>query len=200
MSTIHMGTSDKAVVDIAKKAFPNYNGKMFKIYISDQPINCASYWDGGSREYFKFVNLIDLSVSEEVPAQSMFDKQILNIDKVVLPPNIVCVKHSIFRGKDYGLTIIANSNSMSKYLPEKPNLSYNDKIVLHAAKSLKSNYAGISNYRFHQANRYTNISQEDYDNTKTSLIERKLLTATGAISNLGRNAVNDIWNWPKKED
>ena len=63
-----------------------------------------------------------------------------------------------------------------------------DDPVTHATCSLKSSYGGVSNYRFHEARRYTGITAERYEAAKASLIARKLLNKAGAVTVEGQNA------------
>jgi len=106
-----------------------------------------------------------------------------------LPPGIVIVKHSIFCGKDTGITIYANANDLTPMLPEKTELTPHEKTVLEYTKSYKPSYAGIKNFRWHEANRDTKISLNEWETAKTKLIERKLLNKRGAITPAGRNAL-----------
>lgn len=190
-------TNDNTVKKIALRAFPDYKGRTFQLYVSDVPLNCASCWEGGSRTYYKFVRLVDGAVSQEVPAQSMFDKPLIGAEAVTLPEGIVCVEHSIFCGKDMGLRIIVRPENAAGLLPAPVELSLNDKIVLYATAHLKSSYAGDSNIRFHEAQKNTGITQENWDSTRVSLQERRLLDKRGAITADGRNALGSMYNWPK---
>src|SRR5438128_1670670 len=61
---------DALVKRIASAAFPEYKGRQFKIRVATHSLNCASYWDGGSRSYFVFVRLADMKASTQAPAQS----------------------------------------------------------------------------------------------------------------------------------
>lgn len=95
---------DETIAKIVAATFPGYNGKKFRIETRER-VNCASCCDGGSREYFRFYNLATGEVTQELPAQSAFDKRFQWIIDVPLPPGVGCVKHSIFCGKDAGITI-----------------------------------------------------------------------------------------------
>lgn len=64
------------------------------------------------------------------------------------------------------------------------DMSLNDKIVLAAAVGLKS-FA-----RFTEANEVTGITKEQWEATKASLAERKLLNKAGAATDAGRNAIS----------
>jgi hypothetical protein len=106
-----------------------------------------------------------------------------------LPLGIIIVKHSIFMGKDSGITIFANESDLANMLPPKVELSKDEKTVLKYTASYKSSYAGIKNYRWHEANRDLGISLEEWEEAKEKLIEKKMLNKRGAITVSGRNAV-----------
>ena len=42
---------------LARKAFPGYTGRKYKLDNSGRSVNVTSYWDGGSRSYYAAVNL-----------------------------------------------------------------------------------------------------------------------------------------------
>jgi hypothetical protein len=109
---------DAFIRSLVSRAYPSYNGRKFRLDVSDSPINCASYWDGGSRDYFVFANLATGEVSQQLPAQSAFDKPIRGIQDVTLPLGFVCLEHSIFCGKDIGITIHVLPENAAKFLPE----------------------------------------------------------------------------------
>jgi len=96
---------------------PSIVGARFKLEVQSYPLNCASYWSGGSRSYFRFVRLSDGAVSRQMPAQSAFDKPVSGIDSVELPEGIACIEHIIFCGKDLGLRIHVNPANVAKLLP-----------------------------------------------------------------------------------
>lgn len=109
--------ADSTMKAIVKACFPEYTGRKFAIEAQVRPLNVKSYWDGGSRSYYCFYNLTT-GAKGEMPAQSMFDKQITGADSVTLPENVICVQHVIFCGKDLGIRIHVNPANMGKFLPE----------------------------------------------------------------------------------
>jgi hypothetical protein len=181
MQTIYIDKPDDFMVSIARSI--GYSGRKFKLEISDRPINVKSYWSGGSREYYHFVSLSDKK-RVDVPAQSAFDHQIAGADNVTLPAGICCVQHTIFCGKDLGLTFIVRPDNAAPMLPAvSDDLTRNEKIVLAATCSLKS-FARID-----EAKRVTGISLLDYNAAKDQLIASGHLLKNGGISPKGRNAI-----------
>jgi len=196
MERYHLDKPDETVKQIVAAAFPAYRGRRFALAVQDK-INVKSYWDGGSRDYFVFVRLDDLAILT-MPPQSDFDKQIAGAEDAPIPEGFVCVEHSIFCGKDHGITIHASTATLSPLLPDQSGvLSWAEQIVLYATRSLKSSYAGIPDLRRHEAKRETDITDDDYTAAKTSLVVAKYLNAVGAITPKGRNACQGF-SWPIK--
>lgn len=188
---------DAHVRALVSRAFPSYTGKQFKLAISDSPINCASYWDSGNRSYFAFANLATGETSATVPAQSAFDRPVAGLDAVSLPDGFACIEHN-FSGVRQSITIHIRTSNAAKMLPAQVELSRLENIVLAYTRCLKSSYAGIPNYRFHEAHEQTGIKQVEWDLTKASLIDRGLLTKQGALTVAGRNAAKgDLYAFRK---
>lgn len=109
---------DAFIKSLVARAYPSYAGRKFRLQVSENPIDVRSYWDEGSREYFTFANLATGEVSSQVPAQSAFDRKITGADNVELPVGFACVKHSIFCGRDTGITIIVRPENAAKLLSQ----------------------------------------------------------------------------------
>lgn len=186
---MYVNIGDPIVRKIAAAAYPDYRGRKIQVKAADKSINVKSYWDGGSRSYFVFVRLADMNVSKPVPAQHpVFDPQIPNADHVQIPEGVACVAHSIFCGKDLGLTVYVNPANLNQgNLPAPAELTADEKSVLKYSKSLKASYGGVSNYRFHEANRETGITAEAWDAAKASLQAKGYLDKRGAVTIKGRN-------------
>ena len=189
-------TPDAFVKQVANVAFPDYNGRKFKVEIANTPLNMASYWSGGSRDYWSVVKLDEMKVVE-VPQQSAFDRPIDGIERVKLPAGFVAVKHTIFCGKDLGLTFYVPAESSPMFITAPvEDVTEDQKIVLAYTCSRKSSYAGISDYRFHEA-QSKGITRESWNTAKSECIARGWLNKAGAITNDGRNVIAqfDDWRW-----
>jgi hypothetical protein len=125
--------------------------------------------------------------SAEMPQQSAYDAPIRGGDDVKLVPGLVCVEHSIFCGKDTGITIHVHAENAPKYLPAPVDLTEDEKTVIGYTKSCKSSYAGIPNFRFHEATRRTKITLDRWEAAKASCIVKGLLNKAGALTIDGRN-------------
>jgi hypothetical protein len=190
MSTHYISKPDETIGKIVRATFPGYKGKKFKLS-TDVPGRLDSYWDGGSRDYYAFYELStgkQFSVSSNHPFFESHNPRKLDS----LPNGIVLVKHSIFCGKDVGITIYVNPEQLTPLLPPKQEVSEHERIVLKYTSGLKSSYNGISNYRFYAAHRGEGISLNDWDTAKQSLIQKKLLNKAGAITAAGRNALFEL--------
>ena len=185
--TIHIDRND--VPRNLMNAFPGYNGRMFKIRPSESVRLTGLYWDGGSRDEYKAVNL-NTGETSGVEHDHTLPPQFggpSRTPKVEIPEGVVIVKHSIFCGKDMGLTFYVNPVNVTKMLPAPMEISEHEKIVLTYTKSLKSSYSGIKNYRFHEASRAEGITLDEWNTAKESCIQKKLLNKRGAITIKGRN-------------
>jgi hypothetical protein len=189
MPTIHLTGKEPGVAELVRAAFPNYTGRKFRLEVSDHPINLASYWDGGSRDYFVLISLATLR-HVDIPAQSAFDPQVRGLDKVTLPDGVACIEHSIFCGKDSGITIHVSPSNATPLLPTATDeLTREERIVLSSTRSHKASYAGDSNIRFHEAQRVTGITQDSWTAAKASCQAKRLLNAAGALTIDGKNAI-----------
>jgi hypothetical protein len=173
--------------DIVKIAFPSYNGKKFKVDTFSGPMRLDSYWDDGSRDYYAIVNM-KTERSKPIPENgSMQGGKPFRISK--LPAGFAVVRNSIVRGQDMGVTIYVNAENLSKMLPTPDEVSWAEKVVLSATRSLKSSYAGIKDYRFQEALKDTGITKPEWDQAKETLIRKGFLNKSGAITDKGRNAI-----------
>lgn len=187
MTIHHIDRPDETIKKIVNASYPSYRGRKFKLS-TDIPTKLNSYWGGGSKDDYVFYELSTGKVYQVEDNHPFFTpNKARDLDS--LPKGIVIVKHSIFCGKDSGITIFANQEDLVPLLPEKPNITEDERVVLTYTKSLKSSYAGIKNYRFYEANREVGIAEENWNKAKENLISKKLLNKAGAITAVGRNAL-----------
>lgn len=193
---MYINTSE--IKSIAKSAFPNYNGNKYQIKVFT-PMRLDSYWSSGSRDYYSIVNIGNDKMAAVPQNGTPFDANTLQISE--LPYNMVIVQHTISCGKDLGITIYCREDNIKQYLlPLTCEITKNEEIVLIATQSLKSSYAGISNYRFHEAHSVTGISEIDYNTAKVSLQSKGMLNKAGAITDKGRNSAGNKSLWQVKNE
>jgi len=108
--------SKRDVESVTTVAFPEYNGRRFKLEISTNVMLANLHWDGGTKSVFRAVRLSDNAVAEVLTSSAPWNCKI-NGSYVELPEGTVIVEHAVFCGKDMGLRIYVNPNNMTKYLP-----------------------------------------------------------------------------------
>ena len=197
MQTYFIDKPDESIKAIVSKCYPSYRGKKFQLSTSI-PNRLDSYWDGGSKTSYVFFNLADSNVMRVGSNHPMFgaDKP---RELSHLPDGVLIVAHSIFCGKDSGITIYANGIDLKPMLPESSNdLNRYHKIVLAATAGLKASYGGIKNFRFKEARNETGISWDQWESAKSELISKKLLNKAGAITASGRNVIGYARLWDFK--
>jgi len=192
-------TDAPEVQEIAHIAFPDYRGKKFKIDMFTGPMNLISNWDGGSRNSYVIVNMATGKTSE-IPESGTPQSHPGGAKLDKLPQGFAIVKHTIFSGKDLGITIYVNSENMAKLLPQTEEISWSEKVVLTATRSLKSSYGGIPNFRFREANRDTGISEQEWNQAKESLIQKGMLNRAGSITDKGRNSIGNTQLYSLKKE
>lgn len=185
---IHFTDPPPELANIFKVAFPGYKGRTYSLRTADGPVSVRSYWDGGSRTSYRFVRA-DGQVISAPTSHPIFENHIIGVDSVTIPPGIVLVEHSIFCGKDMGLTAVIPSDRIAGYLPPVETVTDLEGIVLAYTSALKNTYGGEKNIRFTRANREHSITAEEWSIAQTALVARKLLRKNGAITPEGRNAV-----------
>jgi hypothetical protein len=193
MNTIHIDPADtdsasQGVVALCRKAFPSYRGRSFAMEVVDGTLDLRSSWQGGSRDYYSFVRLDGQAVSNRLPAQSGFDRPVKGLDSVQLPDGTAVVEHSIFQGRDLGLTLMIGRQNATKMLPSPVTLPDDQLVVLEHTRSLKSTYGGVKNIRYREAHQSTGITVDRWDAAVASLMASKHLRRNKSITPKGRNA------------
>jgi len=192
MPIVHLEATPD-VKAMASKVFPSYRGRKFKLDNSGRAVNVTSYWDGGSRDYYA---MIDLGTDRrlDVPQNgTWFDGGPIAPDGVTVPPGYMLAEHSIFMGKDYGITFYVNPDTAVGFLPTPETLTADEHNVLTSTASWKNTYQGVGNYRFIESRRNTGITADRWEAAKAALIGRKLLNKAGAITVSGRNAIGSSY-------
>ncbi len=184
-----MNIKTPEVKALAFLCFPNFTGKTFKVEpVTPNPITLTSYWEGGSRDYHVIVNL-ETNQTQSIPENGTpytYGGKAFVLP--VLPMNFAIVTYHQGRC-DYILIRMNPGNIRADMLPAPIELTWAEKVVLSATRSYKSSYAGIKNYRFHEAKSYTGILMPEWETAKASLIQKRLLNNAGAITDDGRNAI-----------
>ena len=181
-----------------------YDGKKFKARVCERvtiPMT-AGLWSGGSRDTYSLVEFEtgrEMAASDNMSAPWNPGRKDREIE---LKPGFCVVEHSIFCGRDMGLTFYVHPDNAAKLLPAPvAELSAHEKIVLDATAGLKSSYMGKDRFQMSSENsrfsRYSSTpfaekgvhpTREQWDAAKALLISKGLLNKAGAITVAGRNA------------
>lgn len=161
----------------------NYSGR--KVELVCQPT--ASHnesengeWDDGSMHEWAYMTLPGTGMTLHTELLS----------------DTVCVHHSIFCGKDTGISIHGWPDTIANLLAPDlvltpPMLSWAERVVLSATRTYKANTFGNSNYRENQARRETGITPEQWSVASVALMSKGMLKSNGAITSKGRNAIGN---------
>ena len=186
MDTLYVNLSD---VPQMFRGLHGYKGRTYQVSVAEEVQLLDNAWSGGSRSSYIGVNLV---TGEVLPPQNdeysnPFTGQPGREPIVKLSADRAIVKHSYYCGKDAGITIYLHPDNVTKLIPSEEGVGGDEEIVLACSRSYKNSYGGETNLRFKEGNRQHGITQERWDIAKASLIEKKLLSKNGAVTNAGRN-------------
>ncbi len=183
--TIYLELSDPTVRKLVNVAFPGYTGRRVQCQVRDSVAFYGTQWDGGEKRDYKIVRLADLA-SVPIPEQPYGADSPAHRESMPIPEGCVVVCHN--QGRYEHISIFAPKEVINPLLPAPVSLTDDEKIVLEYTCKLKASYAGISNFRFVEANRTTKISAERWNSAKESLTASGYLDKRGAVTVKGRNA------------
>lgn len=188
---------DEGLKAIRAATFPAYRGRSVCVVAAESLTLHNTQWSGGSRTQYVLISLRPIKAMP-IPSAPFLQHSQMHETPQEIRPGFAIVSHSYFCGKDGGLTIYLHPSEMPKRLKAETDVTDDERIVLYATRSLKSSYAGVKNYRFHEARQNTGITSERWDTAKGALIGRKLLNKAGAITPAGRNASGESFTWPRQ--
>jgi hypothetical protein len=109
--------SKKQIPSMLLKAFPDYNGRKFKIEVR-QNYFMQNYWSEGTRYYCKAVNMVTGEIVDPSwDTQNPF-KQIAH-STIEIPVGVCIVEHVIFCGKCLGLRFYIREENLARLLENK---------------------------------------------------------------------------------
>jgi hypothetical protein len=185
--TVYLDKLEGIAAKIAVSAFPGYKGKRFKIATASCFSPNLNHWEGGTRTYQVLISR--RGERRQVPeCGTMFVGSHGPID---IPPGFLIIEHSIFCGKDMGLTFLIRPDELDTLaLPAPVDLTDDERTVLLYTRSRKSSYAGRDRQQMAWDDG-KRISPETWKVTQDALIAKGLLTKSTAITAKGLNAVSD---------
>jgi len=186
MNITYLDGNEPNVQRLAQAVFPSYRGRKFSFKVADSVALTGTYWDGGSRSSYGGVNLSNFQAASLPQFAPPLHGGPIQTPEVEVRPGMAVVKHSIFCGRDTGITFYVHPSDAPQLLPEPESVTGDEQIVL-AFTHRKNTYGGRSNVRFTEAHRRYGITADRWTAAQEDLKARKLLRANGSITPAGRN-------------
>ena len=192
----------KVIFDVLEIPGEKYRTTKFAFEITDTVQLINTNWSGGTKNDYIAVNL-QTGESKPMIDRRPWPQNQGPLPPAKMPPDWAIAKRSTFRGKNMGVTFYIHPDNAPRTLPspeeEGSGLDKDQQIVLIATRSRKPSYGGISNYRYHEANRITGITPERWNAAKEALIASGHLNKRGAITPKGRNEIGSMDFYHLKE-
>ena len=179
--------------DVPSTILGGYAGKNITVKVVPSvsvPLT-AGRWDGGSKEEYYMRDINSGAGVYLVPGE------------YTLAQGTCIVERSVFMGNDGGLRIYISPADVAKTFPTQDSVVLSDweRMILNYTKSRKSSYMGKT--RFDMAKEdfehgymknppNTFPTQEQWDQTKNTLINQGYLDKRGAITTSGKNLAEYI--------
>ena len=114
MERIKLSRSAREVKELIAQTYPEYKGR--KIFVEKSDIyHMENYWSGGTKRY---AIAIKLATMETMPAPDITTNPYhgeAHVD-IAIPDGFAIVEHTIFCGRDIGISVIVNSNTFPKMI------------------------------------------------------------------------------------
>ena len=114
-----MKLNKSQVRDILKATFPEYRGRTFRIEFTPTVSFYNTNWSGGTRNIYVAVWSDGRTAKFNAPAPWV---NVIEGQTIDMPQNVLIVEHTIFCGKDLGITIYAHPVHLPKWLPRGENV------------------------------------------------------------------------------
>lgn len=187
MTTQHFNLSDdKLLKQVFKAAFPDYNGRRFRVTWDTKTMSLVSYWSSGSRDFYALVNLSTMEVVHVPTCHPVFQKEEAEkwgFYELAMPWVVVC--HHVGRYEYCAVYTSASPPLLdSGEGPEVDVLR-----LLHTTSRYKSSYAGKSDLRKAYMVHTFGYTRKQVDELRAKAIEQGYMTKRNALNNKGKNAV-----------
>lgn len=103
MERVPLSRSTPAVKRLLAATFPEYRGRKIRLAFSTS-VRLENYWDGGTRSYWKAVDLASGETAPPAAATNNPLNRLAHVD-VPIPAGVALVEHVIFCGKDCGIVV-----------------------------------------------------------------------------------------------
>jgi hypothetical protein len=115
MPSTKVSRADKSIKQILAATYPEYKGRKISVSPATR-YQLSDYWSEGSRNYAKAYNLATgTAASPEGAVHTPFNSAAHA--EIRIPVGVLIVEHTIFCGHDCGITIYANPENLTKFLP-----------------------------------------------------------------------------------
>lgn len=187
MQQVHLDPKDPTVQQLAKLAFPDYNGRKFLAYVTDKVTFSGTMWESGRRSQYRLIRIADMQVVDIETAPFLRKSDFHSLPHTI-PDGMIVVEYVQAGMRSYMIFHSPTAN-ITPAIKQDVVLTDDEKTVLIATRSLKASYANIKEFRFTEANQKRGITWERWVAAKSSLMEKKLLNRAGAITIDGRNLI-----------
>ena len=183
----YLDGNEPNVQRLAQAVFPSYRGRKFSFEVADKVALTGTYWDGGSRSSYGGVNLSNFQAASLPQFDPPQHGGPIQTPEVEGRPGMAVVEHSIFCGRDTGITFYVHPSDAPQLLPEPESVTEDEQIVLAFTRSLKNTSGGRSNIRFTEAHRRYGIPADRWTAAQETRKARTLLRKNGSDTPAGRN-------------
>lgn len=115
MLSFKVSKSDKAIRAILSVCYPGWTGRKVSVRVATQ-YQMADYWDGGSRSFVVGYELATGRKAETLGASQIPMNRLAHA-VVSIPAGVALVEHSIFCGRDAGVTVVVRPEDAVRLLP-----------------------------------------------------------------------------------
>lgn len=113
---IKVSKTTPGIKQVIKATYPEWKGR--KVFVREATsYQLSDYWSEGSRNYIK-AHILSTGATCSPDDAALCPFNLAAHATVEIRENVVLVEHSIYCGKDAGITIYVHPSNMPKFLPE----------------------------------------------------------------------------------
>lgn len=176
-------------VPVSWRALHGYAGRTFRARVHEaETIECtAMQWSGGTRSTWLAFNPTEHQIRTIAPPRYPGPDHTTH----TIEPGWLVVEHSIFCGKDMGLTFHIRPDMAAGLLPATEGEDPDVDAVCVATASLRNTYGKRTDIRYQEAHAVTGITRERWEAATERAIAAKLLRRNKSITPRGRNRAQE---------
>lgn len=195
MTTLYFNLNDNQLIkEVVKAAFPELpRGTKIQVTWGMSRMNLTGWWDEGNCNRYSLVNLSTLEAKLIPTAHPFFEAENhAKYKDVELKEGFVAVQ---YRMGWSGNHVTVFTSATAPVLSSGEEISEDLTMLLLCTKSLKSSYAGISDYRAYSLKEKFGWTAAKVQNLRNEAISKGLMSKNKALTINGKNA---IANHPKR--